>query len=566
MNEITRIHLGRVPYNIDVDAKKELENYSKAIKKSLGADSDEVFDDIEIRMSEILAERGVIKDGVITLSDITAIREQLGEPRDFRDDDAAKSDEDWRDNVFARGKDDEKPAKKFYRDEDAGILGGLAAGLAAYTGWDVVLWRVIFLILIPITSGFAILAYIIMWVAAPAATTASEKLEMRGEAVNIDSIKESAKNFGEKAGEAGQKAATKTSEVARTAGPQLGHIVARIIAISAGVVLLMIAFGTLIGAVAGSFAIAFGAVIVGAGGVALLIVTIAGLLALFAFALFCFILALACFSGKFSKGYARGALITGLIILVASITSATSAGFWYSSHTADQRRQVWTEVQKRIDPRSEFYTDQLTVIGNNDVSVMYNAGDNSNATVNQINIPNVDTTKVVTIDNSNGNTAITVAKNWRQTCGETCPDKLEIVVSGQRANNVLANGPTVTYSVPSEGSVDFNVIRGSRLTIDSNNIGYSEITAETGTYVDASKANIATVDVDIDTNSRVDLDTPTWIDVDAIDDENCTGKPGVVNVKSVDNSGFNINDEYRSMAAGETFTSRCLIVNYGANQ
>ena len=53
MNEVTRIRLGRIAYDIDINAKKELEKYSRAIRKSLGQDSD-VYDDIEIRMTEIL--------------------------------------------------------------------------------------------------------------------------------------------------------------------------------------------------------------------------------------------------------------------------------------------------------------------------------------------------------------------------------------------------------------------------------------------------------------------------------------------------------------------------------
>ena len=58
MNEITRIHLARTPYEIDIEAKKALERYVKAIKESL-ADDVAIYDDIEIRMTEILADRGV---------------------------------------------------------------------------------------------------------------------------------------------------------------------------------------------------------------------------------------------------------------------------------------------------------------------------------------------------------------------------------------------------------------------------------------------------------------------------------------------------------------------------
>ena len=79
MNEVTRIRLSRVAYDIDLDAKKELDKYSRAIRKSLGEDSD-VYDDIEIRMTEILADLGVKAGGVITMSEVRAIQDQLGQP------------------------------------------------------------------------------------------------------------------------------------------------------------------------------------------------------------------------------------------------------------------------------------------------------------------------------------------------------------------------------------------------------------------------------------------------------------------------------------------------------
>ena len=85
MNEVTRIRLGRIAYDIDINAKKELEKYSRAIRKSLGQDSD-VYDDIEIRMTEILADQGIQAGEVITLNEVLAIESQLGQPGDFASD------------------------------------------------------------------------------------------------------------------------------------------------------------------------------------------------------------------------------------------------------------------------------------------------------------------------------------------------------------------------------------------------------------------------------------------------------------------------------------------------
>ena len=69
MKEITRIHLAATPYNIEIGAKKELETYVSGIEKALSADED-TLREIEARMMELLSERGVSGEKVITSADI----------------------------------------------------------------------------------------------------------------------------------------------------------------------------------------------------------------------------------------------------------------------------------------------------------------------------------------------------------------------------------------------------------------------------------------------------------------------------------------------------------------
>lgn len=55
--------------------------------------------------------------------------------------------------------------KRFYRNKKHSVLGGVGAGLADYTGLDVVLWRVIIILLA--FSGVGIIAYLILWIIVP---------------------------------------------------------------------------------------------------------------------------------------------------------------------------------------------------------------------------------------------------------------------------------------------------------------------------------------------------------------------------------------------------------------
>jgi len=100
--------------------------------------------------------------------------------------------------------------KRLYRDTEEKVIGGVAGGLAKYFDVSPVVPRVIFaapFILGIIASvfdsvfwgypafigsfggGTFIMAYIILWIVLPEAKTAAEKLEMRGEKVDLNSIR-----------------------------------------------------------------------------------------------------------------------------------------------------------------------------------------------------------------------------------------------------------------------------------------------------------------------------------------------------------------------------------------
>ncbi|MES2630908.1 MAG: PspC domain-containing protein [Patescibacteria group bacterium] len=177
MNEITRIHLAKTPYDIEVAAKKELEKYIKSLE-TYTQDAD-VLTDIEIRITELLAERGVVTNGVISSDDVAAIRKQLGEPHEFADEEGD----------IALGTQTVN-GRRFYRSTDDAVLGGVLSGIAAYFGVNPLWTRLIFVLLLFISFGFASLVYILFWIITPAARTATEKLQLAGKNVTLESIKE----------------------------------------------------------------------------------------------------------------------------------------------------------------------------------------------------------------------------------------------------------------------------------------------------------------------------------------------------------------------------------------
>ena len=182
MKEITRIHLAKTPFSVEVDAKKSLEKYLNLIQKNMHAEP-EAMREIEARMVELLAERGVSKDGVIGNDDVLAVQKQMGEPRDFSDDDETV-DEAHNSNV------NDRPVKQLMRDTEHGLIGGVCAGIAAYFGINP-LWVRLIAIISPFMSfGTAVLVYVVLWLSIPEARTASDKLRMRGEPITLDSLKQ----------------------------------------------------------------------------------------------------------------------------------------------------------------------------------------------------------------------------------------------------------------------------------------------------------------------------------------------------------------------------------------
>ncbi len=233
MKEITRIHLAKTPFSVEVDAKKSLEKYLNLIQKNMHAEP-EAMREIEARMVELLAERGVAKDGVIGNDDVLAIQKQMGEPRDFSDDsDNAETDVDVDDEVLGNS------SKQLMRDTEHGLIGGVCAGVAAYFGVNPLWIRLIAIFSPFITFGTAVLIYIVMWLSIPEARTASDKLRMRGEPVTLDALKR--------------------LSIDDSTKKQAASTAAKIFRFLLGIILAMIAFGLLVALLVGGV-FGFGAV------------------------------------------------------------------------------------------------------------------------------------------------------------------------------------------------------------------------------------------------------------------------------------------------------------------
>ncbi len=132
--------------------------------------------------------------------------------------------------------------KRFFRDTDDKIIGGVCSGISQYFGINVWIPRLLFLL--PFLSfGFnfshwnwwnlnhiwnitfspgSLFVYIILWLVLPEAKTAAEKLEMKGEKVDLNSIKNTIQSdmegFGKKAKNFGEQLSSKATIISKEAG------------------------------------------------------------------------------------------------------------------------------------------------------------------------------------------------------------------------------------------------------------------------------------------------------------------------------------------------------------
>ena len=191
MKKTITVNLNGRVFTMDDDAYRLLENYLSNLRiyfrKEEGAS--EIIADFESRIEELLSEKTNMGFQVITIEHVEEVIARVGKPADFaeRDDmkDEGQNIKDEKQTYFTETKGTKK---KFFRNVDDKMFGGVCSGLAAYLGTDVLAVRIIFIILLIVSSLWFALPYLLAWILIPAAQTAEQKLQMRGKPITIENI------------------------------------------------------------------------------------------------------------------------------------------------------------------------------------------------------------------------------------------------------------------------------------------------------------------------------------------------------------------------------------------
>ena len=182
MKKTVSINLSKMSFTIDEEAYFKLRQYLDTIRGyfSDSEGREEIMADIEARIAEMLQEKITETYQVISLEDIDEVIGVMGQPEEYIDDDASEDSQGRSGYAF-------NSTRRIYRDPDGKVLGGVCSGLGYYFGFDPIWARLAFLIAF-FVFGTGILLYILLWVIFPKAVTTAEKLEMKGEPVNVSNI------------------------------------------------------------------------------------------------------------------------------------------------------------------------------------------------------------------------------------------------------------------------------------------------------------------------------------------------------------------------------------------
>jgi phage shock protein PspC (stress-responsive transcriptional regulator) len=178
------VNLGGYFFNIDEDAYAELKMYLRNLELHFAREesSSEILSDIETRMAELFRAKITSYKQVINIEDVRQAISVMGTPEDISDSDQPDSREKFTSRSYHR----------MYRDTDNRIIGGVCSGMGAYWNIDPLVLRIIFIAL-TLAGGIGFIVYLILYIVVPEAKTTAQKIEMKGEPVNIHNIKEAVK-------------------------------------------------------------------------------------------------------------------------------------------------------------------------------------------------------------------------------------------------------------------------------------------------------------------------------------------------------------------------------------
>lgn len=211
MNKTVTINISGIVFHIEEDAYQRLYSYLESLRRQFQNEEgrDEILADIESRIAEILTQKKGPNREVVLMKDIEEVIEMMGQPEDISD---AKEEQPSASENAQRNDEEaqrRRNRRRLFRDTDDKVVGGVCSGVGHYFDVDAIWIRLGFVALFLI-GGTGVLFYLLLMVIIPKAESTAEKLEMRGEPVDVNNIrrtiKEEFEEFGNRMKDFGKEA------------------------------------------------------------------------------------------------------------------------------------------------------------------------------------------------------------------------------------------------------------------------------------------------------------------------------------------------------------------------
>lgn len=249
MKETKKCSISGLSFTMEEDAYRTLKEYLDSLKKTYSdnPDGSEIIADIEARIAELILSTQD-SDRIVERPLIMNIIAQLGTAEDISEESAA-------DEPTRTPQGEPRIPRRLYRDMENARLGGVCAGIAKYFNIEIPWVRLACcapLLLIILGHGWvermginlfgvAVLSYLIMWIAVPAARTARQKLEANGEKITVQSIRDASAASGN---------SSDVDSVARPVVAETVTVFGRIVILLLKLVAGVVVFGLILAALA----------------------------------------------------------------------------------------------------------------------------------------------------------------------------------------------------------------------------------------------------------------------------------------------------------------------------
>lgn len=205
MKKTSIFNLGGNACYIDDDAAEVLRNYLDELRLHFGDNpsTDEVMNDIEMRLWEIFNEHRRYGMQVVSMREVEEAMAILGKVDDFgtiegnttenenkATEASAQPDEPASGSGSQEYSEKDFIRKKLFRNPDDKVIGGVASGLAAYLDIQSVWARILFVLFFLFSGGIVLIIYLVLWIVIPQARTTAQRLEMQGIRPTAENIRQ----------------------------------------------------------------------------------------------------------------------------------------------------------------------------------------------------------------------------------------------------------------------------------------------------------------------------------------------------------------------------------------